>query len=58
MADLILANSEKITKFAKINTLQNYPTVHTVLEMQDKHIKPGDDYYYYFSNVIEVSNSF
>ena len=25
MADLILANSEKIAKFAKINSLQNYP---------------------------------
>ena len=25
MADLILANGEKITKFAKINSLQNYP---------------------------------
>ena len=25
MADVILANSEKIAKFAKINSLQNYP---------------------------------
>ena len=25
MADLILANGEKIAKFAKINSLQNYP---------------------------------
>ena len=28
MADLNLANSKKITKYAKINTLQNYPTVY------------------------------
>ena len=28
MADLNLTNSEKITKYAKINTLQNYPTVY------------------------------
>ena len=25
MADLILANNEEIAKFAKINSLQNYP---------------------------------
>ena len=38
MADIILANDEKIAKFAKINSLQNYPLygnvksyTHTVL---------------------------
>ena len=30
MADLILANGEKITKFAKINSLQNYPLYGTM----------------------------
>ena len=31
MADLILANSEKIVKFTKINSLQNYPLYGTCL---------------------------
>ena len=59
MADLILANDEKIAKFTKINPLQNYSTVYTVLGMlKINMLNQERDDYYYFNNVVEVSNSF